>query len=279
MLFGYSIIPKDTKEVEKIAKEIKEGGFNYLEISLDYPIPTKNEFLNEVISNIKNEGLKFSFHAPWRGIDLASPWEPLRKGAVKVIENILDIASRLEGMYVVIHLTTSERLSDAKDEIVNAAIESVKELLDAAKRLGIDFYIENVGKLGHPDILGHIMDETNAEFCLDIVHAIVDFSKRHKIDLERVDVDDVLETWKNSIGSNVKCMHIHGYTLDEGRLRIHTGLTYPITKRVAAKYITLFEPQYVTLEVFHSPNGPASPRFVAKELEEIKGWMKVYKRT
>ena len=270
------MIPRNREEFEKLSKEAKEGGFDYFEISLDYPIPKEKDMLKEISNMLKDSNLKFSFHAPWRGIDLASPWEPLRRGAVEVIKEVLKLVAEMDAMYLVIHLTTSERLGERVDEIIDAALRSIKELSEFSKELGVKFYIENVGKLGHPDILGKVMDETDAEFCLDLVHAIVDFSKRHKIDIERVEVDEVLETWKNSLGSKVKCMHIHGFSLIDGRLRTHVPLVYPITKRVAAKYIAIFDPEYVTLEIFHTNEGPATLRYVAKELSEIIGWLKVY---
>ncbi len=278
MMMGYAALSRDSEEMRKLAKELREGTFDYIELSLDYPVPVRKDYLSEVLEVVRSEGLRYSFHAPWRGIDLASPWEPLRRGAVEVIKNILKLASEFEAMYVVIHLTTSERLSDSKDDVLSAAVKSVRELLETAERENVKFYIENVGKLGHPDLLGFIMDETRAEFCLDLVHAIIDFARRHKIDLERVDPEEVLDTWRNALGRNVRCVHVHGYSMDNGRLKIHTTLRYPITKRVAAKYVSLMDPEYVTLEIFYSDNGPASPRLVARELNELIGWMRVYGR-
>ncbi len=275
--YGWAAWKGHFSEWEKLLEEVKTSGFDYVEISLDYPLPTKKELLKEVVAKAREKGLEVAFHAPWRGIDLATPWEPLRKGAVDVIKMGIDIAAEFGAAYIVYHVTTSEKLTDdVKDAVFEAGLRSVAEVSEYAAKQGVIAAVENVGSLGQPDYFGRLRDETDAFFCFDVGHALTSFMKRHKLKLDEVDVDEMIEVWKNAIGGRTVCAHLHGVT-GEGKLRSHQPLVYPITKRVAAKAYVMMGAEYVTFEVYYNKGKEVGPRFVAKELKDVTTWEKVYK--
>ncbi len=274
MKYGWSAWKGHLKNWEKLLEEAKDSGFDYVELSLDFPLPIKKDVLEAAVKEVYDRGLLLTIHAPWRGIDLASPWDPIREGALKVIEMTANIASNYNARYVVLHVTTPERLeSEIRDYIIKKAVESIKRLNEIEREYGIPLLVENVGRLGHPDVFGRFKDETEVRFCWDIAHSITDFSARHKVDIDRVDVDDVISTWTNSVGDRIECVHVHGITKEK---RAHNPLTYPITKRVAAKAIALASPNYVTMEIYYNNNKEVGPRFVWREVEELNSWLRVY---
>ena len=267
------------KSWSKVLEEVSDSGFDYVELSLDFPLPYKVDYLKSVVREVKERGLRLSIHAPWRGVDLASPWESVRRGALELMELTASIAREVEAEYVVLHLTTPEKLDrDLKDMIVEKALNSTREIKEISGEYGVPMLIENVGKLGHPDIFGKLKDEVDINFCLDIAHAITDFSKRHKVELERVDVDDVIGMWLNALGNNILCLHVHGLILENGKVRSHQVLSYPLTKRVVAKSIALSAPRYVTAEIYYNKGKEVGPRFVWREVEEVNSWLRVYRK-
>jgi len=260
----------------ELVAEARASGFDYVELSLDYPLVFQEDKLGEAVEELKRIGLGVSFHAPWRGIDLASPWEGIRAASVELVKRSIDLASKYGAEYVVYHVTTSEKLTpDVREAVMEAGRRSVEEVTEYAKRLGVRAAVENVGTLGHPDYFGALRDQTDAEFCLDFAHAVSSFMHRHKLKLDDVNVDEVIELWKNAVGGRTLCAHVHGL---EGPKRAHRPLTYPITKRAAAKAYALTGAEYVTFEIYYSKgNSEATPKFVSKEMNEVKSWEKVYK--
>ncbi|UXD21986.1 hypothetical protein IPA_00515 [Ignicoccus pacificus DSM 13166] len=280
MLYGWSAWRGHLKNWERLVEEVSDSGFGYVELSLDFPLPYKAEEVREAVKRLREKNLKVSIHAPWRGVDLATPWESIRKGALELMELTASIAHSIEAEYVVLHMTTPEKLDqDVRDKVIESAIKSAKRIVEISEEYSVPMYIENVGKLGHPDTFGKIMDESGAEFCLDLAHAIVDFARRHKVELDRVDVDDVMNMWISSLKNNIKCVHVHGVVNEDGKIRSHQALGYPLTKRVVAKTIAQASPEYVTLEIYYNKGKEVGPRFVAREVEEINSWLRVYRKS
>jgi len=279
MLYGWSTWKGHLDRWDQVLEQVKDSSFDYIELSLDYPLPEQVERLKDISKKVKDLGLRISFHAPWRGIDLASPWEPLRRGAVEVLKNVAEIGANLDGEFMVIHLTTSERLEgDIKEKIIVNAKRSVEDISRISSELGFNIFIENVGKLGHPDVLGEIIDHSELGICWDIAHAVADFARRHKVDLDKVDVDDVITMWTQSFENKIKCMHVHGVSKQDDKIRSHQGFGYPITRRVVAKAIALASPDYVTAEIYYNNGKEVGPRFVRKELEDVFSWLRVYRK-
>jgi len=274
--YGWAAWKGHLEKWKELIEETKVAGFDYVELSLDYPLLYEKEKLIGAVKALKDVGLGLTFHAPWRGVELATPWEEIREASVRLVKKAIDLAAELGADYVVYHVTTPEKLTpDVRDSVFEAGKKSVEEVSEYAEKVGVIAAVENVGSLGQPDYFGALRDETRANFCFDFAHAVTSFMQRHKLKLEDVDVDEVIELWKNAIGGRTVCAHIHGI---EGSRREHRPLVYPITKRAAAKAYVLTGADYVTFEIYYiKKNKEASPKFVGKEMNEVKSWEKVYK--
>ena len=275
--FGWSAWKGHLGSWKKYLLQAVEAGFDYVELSLDFPLPVKEELLERAVREARDHGLDVAFHAPWRGLDLASPWEEVREGVVKVMKKSMDLTKKYKAMYLVFHLTTSEKLEDdVKGKVFEAGKKSVIEISEYAKKIHVDVALENTPRLGQPDYFATLQSLTDIEFCFDVAHAVTTFRSRHKMKLDDVNVDEVLEIWKGALGDRVRCVHIHGIEQDKGKIKAHQMLVYPITKRIAAKAIATMGAEDATLEIYYNKGKEVEPKELAKELKDIKSWEKVY---
>ncbi|ABU81407.1 sugar phosphate isomerase/epimerase family protein [Ignicoccus hospitalis] len=275
--YGWAAWKGQLDKLEELLKEAREAGFDYVEFSLDYPLPYKADLVAEIVKKIKDFGLAVSFHAPWRGLDVATLWPEVRKASIDIIKKSIRMASELGAEYVVYHVTTPEKLfKDTVDEVYEAGKEAVAELTDFAREMSVEAAVENVGNLGTPEFFGILKDETRAKFCFDVAHAVTTFMQRHKLKLNDVDVDEVIELWKNAIGGRTLCAHVHGV---EAPRREHRPLGYPLTKRAAAKAYVSLGADYVTYEIYYVRKGEeATPKVVGKEMKDVRSWELVYEK-
>ncbi len=275
--FGWSAWKGHLASWKKYLQQSLEAGFDYVELSLDFPLPLKEDLLKRAVDEAREMGLDVAFHAPWRGLDLATPWEEVREGVVKVIKKAIDLSSKYKAKYLVFHLTTSEKLEDdVKGKVFEAGKKSVMEISKYAKEKRVDVALENTPRLGQPDYFATLHSLTDIEFCFDLGHAVTTFKGRHKLKLNDVNVDEVLEVWRDAIGDRVRCLHVHGVEQEKGKTKSHQMLIYPITKRVAAKAIALMGAEDVTLEIYYNKGKEVEPKELAKEIREIRSWEKVY---
>jgi sugar phosphate isomerase/epimerase len=114
---------------------------------------------------------KFTIHAPFHGMNIASVFEPVRKASVQVMVDCLGVASAL-GAPVVMHpgYFAWEQEREASDRQFRA---SLAELRAAAAERSVGFWFENMGDMNYfnlrtPADLGLIGD---TGLTLDTGHA------------------------------------------------------------------------------------------------------------
>ncbi|MCQ8893103.1 MAG: sugar phosphate isomerase/epimerase [Methanolinea sp.] len=87
--------------------------------------------------------LRYAFHAPSRGVNIASLLEPIRRASVEVIEHCLDLAGEV-GAPVVIHPGYFAWEQEREPALRQMEL-SLRELKAYAADHGVTFYIENMG--------------------------------------------------------------------------------------------------------------------------------------
>ena len=115
--------------------------------------------------------LRYTVHAPSRGVNLASLLEPVRRASVEVTVACLALSTEV-GAPVVVHPGYFAWPRDRK-RAEQQFRRSLVELLGAAEEISATFFIENMGDWEHfllktPDELSLI---DGAEFALDVGHA------------------------------------------------------------------------------------------------------------
>lgn len=114
---------------------------------------------------------RYTFHAPSRGVNIASLLEPIRRASVEVIGNCFDVAGEV-GASVVIH-PGYFAWEQEREPALRQMERSIRELAQRASEGGVTFYIENMGNwnyffLRDPSELGNI---DGVGLALDVGHA------------------------------------------------------------------------------------------------------------
>ena len=151
---------------------VHERGFDYVEISLDYPWPEAiDEFeMEELVKSIRGYGIEVGIHGPWRDISLGSPRDVIRRAALKVYRRCVKFASRLESHYFNFHVFTKE--ATEYEEVYKAAYaatrRSVKEICRMCKEANIIPTLENnpTDFLGSVDEIWGLLKENEGHYVI-----------------------------------------------------------------------------------------------------------------
>lgn len=201
------------KDIVKAIRDVGEAGFNYVELSFEYPFIYKYPL--DLLRKVKDVGesynLKFGIHAPWRDIAISNPIEYIRSASLRVCIEALERSLILEPIYFNVHLSTFEESSEFWDDILEATIKSLNELKSVTDNYGIPLTVENViGSLATPDEFSKVLERVDGVYvCLDIGHAVMSHVKRGGNANEYL---DVINTWVNSVPSNrLLVVHLHDF--------------------------------------------------------------------
>lgn len=183
---GFTIWYGDHRYLGDRIKRVHEAGFDYIELSLDYPWPyvDTEKFINTISKLVKSYGLQIAIHGPWRDIRLASPINEIREASLKVYRKILKISSRLDPLYFNFHIISEEaiRFNSVKRAVLYAAAKSLENVLSEVESLGIDVTVENNidGIMSEPEHYINLRNIMGKDFCVcfDVGHALMPYLRR-----------------------------------------------------------------------------------------------------
>ncbi len=155
--------------VEDAISMLSKMGYEVFELWMDHPsmfpyLDGKRK-PSEILSLLKKNGLNCTIHAPCHDMNIAglNPW--IRRESKLLLMKSVYLAAELEAELIVIHpgRRTSLRIPD--HVYIEKAIESLKEVCQEAKELGIRIGLENMDS--RPDQFA-----TTPEVVLELVNAI-----------------------------------------------------------------------------------------------------------
>lgn len=279
---GYTIWYGDHKYLEDRIRRVYELGFNYIELSLDYPWPYINtdKFIESIRKIVKEYGLGVAIHGPWRDIRLASPVSEIREASLKVVIRVLNLISQLDPLYFNLHMISEEaiKFNSVKRDVLKAAAKSLESILSEADRLGIDVTIENNvdGIMSEPEHFISLKNIINREFyiCLDVAHALIPYLKRGD-----ESPNSILDYWIASL-YDFTTLTIHlsdiervGSCIFEHLIFGHGILNFnQILNRV--KRVNGLE--YILLEVFWCKDESGERKII--QLEDLRKYVKIILR-
>lgn len=212
--------------IEKAAKL----GFDYVEISLDYPWP------DIIHANVAKEaaglgrllGIEFAFHAPWAGIGLAHPRQEMHEASLKVMRRCIRAAGMFgEPLYLNAHIATDEVPTLEFEEVVavilNNARTAVHDMAEECSKRGIEFTIENnpgmlFGLSNHVDFL--LSHSSKVGLCLDVAHVA-----RAADELATMGLGDIgMDQWISHFSSRIRVCHLNDYKGGRDNLAIGKGV-------------------------------------------------------
>ena len=172
MKIGASTLAGIEFDLEKSLEFIESLGLDYAELVHQYPAERIDKDL------LESYNLKYSIHAPFMDVNIASPQDQSRLNSIKQIESSIDLANEVDAEAVVVHPGTSSFLASKyfKKEVYEFSNRSIKEIGDYANDLGVMATIENMPNFDtmiYQDIhaLNELLEEYEMYMTLDIGHA------------------------------------------------------------------------------------------------------------
>ena len=172
MKIGASTLAGIEFELEKTLDFIENLGIEYAELVHQYPA----EFIDSEI--LESYSLKYSIHAPFMDVNIASPQDQSRLNSIAQIKSSIDLANEINAEAVVVHPGLISFLANKyfKKEVYEFANQSIKEIGDYAKDLGVMATIENMPNFEsmiYQNIvdLNQLLVENEMHMTLDIGHA------------------------------------------------------------------------------------------------------------
>lgn len=140
MKLGTSTLAGLGDELEKTLEFIENLGLEYAELVHQFP----TEFVSKDL--LESYNLKYSIHAPFMDVNIASLQEQSRINSVDQIKKSIDLANEIDAEAVVVHpgLATFLAKKYFLDDVYKTANKSIKEIGEYSKDLGILTTIENM---------------------------------------------------------------------------------------------------------------------------------------
>jgi len=277
-LIGFPLWLGDRHKFALKIDEARDVGFDYIELSLDYPWPIPDEETpRKIASRARSAGLDVAIHGSWRDVRLASPVNEVREASLSYVSRTFEIAKKFEPRYVVLRISTDQAVNEVKELeqlVVGAAIQSARELTELASELGMTVLFENIpwsfcSTMEHMKKL--VSSVSEAGLCFDIGHAWLQALKSDEG--RKVSAEEVLDKWVEELGNKIQAVHAHDCLIKDGRIQEHVtpSLDSPLIRYLSRLKERNLNVRFVVLEVFRRPDGrEASPRDLAKLVEYLR---------
>jgi sugar phosphate isomerase/epimerase len=152
--------------------------FDYVELMLDgetapHRVAEREEAFAAALDDA---GLDLLVHLPFGGIDIASPFEGVREGSVRAVEDAIDTAAGLGAEKGVLHAQTNVwRPAWDAEELRPHLLDSVAHLAAYGRAREFEVCVENIprGQFVTTDV-PDLVEEADAAMTLDTGHARID---------------------------------------------------------------------------------------------------------
>ncbi|MDI9619719.1 MAG: sugar phosphate isomerase/epimerase [Candidatus Nezhaarchaeota archaeon] len=186
--------------------EATKRGFKKIEVVDEWGHALNVKRLNELISLKLSYSLDYLVHAPFDGLNIATPQRSLRKASLKLVKKSMHAAHELEAKLIVVHPGFRSPLDYVKPETTWGVFLEVLKLLDKeANDLDIHVGVENMPLDSHAllrthkdalRLLGFISSLNRVRLTLDLGHS------------NTVSADEVKE-FISALGNNIIHVHVH----------------------------------------------------------------------
>lgn len=208
MKIGASTLAGIENELEDILEFIENLGIEYAELVHQYPYENIDTELLESFN------LKYSVHSPFMDVNIAALQDKSRIQSVNQIKNSIDLASKINAEAVVVHPGLASFLANKYfiDKVYDFANESIKDIGDYGKDLGVLTTIENM-----PGFDGMLYQNIK-----DLDDLLVDLDMTMTLDIGHA--NHVGYSAEGMIFDSIKHVHIHdNFGDDDAHLALGEG--------------------------------------------------------
>ena len=172
MKIGASSLAGIEKPLEETLEFIENLGLEYMELVHQFP----SEYID--IDMLESYSLKYTIHAPFMDVNIASVQEKSRLNSIEQIKESINLANELNCEAVVVHPGLTSFLPNKyfPEKVINTANNSIKELGEYSKDLGVLTTIENMPDFPsmiykNMEYLNDLLVSLDMSMTLDIGHA------------------------------------------------------------------------------------------------------------
>ncbi|HDM91859.1 MAG TPA: sugar phosphate isomerase/epimerase [Candidatus Korarchaeota archaeon] len=134
------------RDILEELRELLSLGIDYVELTVEWPgahLGKVSSLKSEIKNILSSWDSDVVLHAPWY-LEIASPYEEVRSGALKYAEALIDLAVELEAPFITLHPYTPGWLSKHREEAKKLNLEALRRLVDTARDSGVRIHVENV---------------------------------------------------------------------------------------------------------------------------------------
>ncbi len=216
----YSVLLRDLNKDSKTLEAIEDAGFDGVEVSLEYPICYKESIDGVAIERLKEEGLLYSFHMPWRDFALASPIESIREASLSEFMRCCRLISRFNPTHLVLHVSTNQSYCGFNyRECIEAGRKSLEKIDAWCRSRDLEALVETVPDrcCSGEDQLPYLINNLSRIYvCLDLPHIL---EKRLKRVGALYDYPNIIRDQAPIVLERLRLLHIHKLGIDK-----NTGL-------------------------------------------------------
>ena len=172
MKIGASALAGIETTLENTLEFIENLGLEYVELVHQFPSE------NVDIDTLESYNLKYSIHAPFMDVNIATLQEKSRLNSIEQIKDSIDFANKIDADAVVVHPGLASFLVNKYflDDVYKTANESIKEIGEYGKDLGVLTTIENMPDFEsmiykNMEDLNELLVSLDMSMTLDIGHA------------------------------------------------------------------------------------------------------------
>jgi len=213
---GLSMLYCLGESFKKMTERLHSAGTAYIEI-VDDGFHTLNKQRVSLLKNIgESYGLKYSVHAPFSDINIASPSKPLLKAMLKRLKESISYASTLNAYMWVFHPGLKTGVSmfyPDMDWLQN--LKTTRLLLKIAGDYGVKIAIENVPE-PYPFLMKSVEDFTKFYEEINEDIGLV-------FDVGHANLNGQIERFLTAFKCKIVHMHVHD---NDGKSDLHLGIGF-----------------------------------------------------
>lgn len=240
---------------KKTIEELYKLGLDYIEFSLDYPLPdcmhaTEREELKSLLEDLD---LKISFHSPL-DTPIAHPRAEIADASILILRKCMEFSAEFLplSLYYNFHLhprIPTYKLEDVRAQIKEKGLKRCEEITAMASEFGIAVCVENdLVPFEWSDLILEALSRfyPKLQLTFDVGHAIKAEMCHPGIKGEDGDYLSYLTRWRERCGAKILVTHLHDCSLTGKRdhLSLNSGdldfdAVFELLKSTSCKYLLI----------------------------------------
>ena len=239
-------------------KKLHELSLDYLEFSLDYPLPgsMKEADKEELKGLLADYGMRIAFHSP---LDIAvmHPREEIADASMRILRQCMEFAVEFSPLYYNLHLhprLSTYKLQEVRAEVKRKSIRRCLEIANMGSELGVQVCVENdLVPFEWSELILEAVSSPGIYLTFDIGHAIMAELQHSPPEVEsEVEAGghnyiDYLRRWIRACGgAKILVVHLHDCSIGDkqdhlsiGRGELDFSQIFKLLRATSLKYMVI----------------------------------------